>query len=159
MKLSSMIAAAAIATTPMAASAVVVSNGGTTNPVAFGDTYQFLTFVGEQFTHTFTVPSLGSGVAALSFDAIVADAFENLSITWYAGTGTGGAVLSTGTTTASTSFDTDLTQTVAVYWDSTDPNHAFTAGSVVISSVPVPAGLVLMGTALAGLGALRRRNK
>ena len=89
----------------------------------------------------------------------MADAFENLSITWYAGTGTGGAVLATGTTEASTSFETDLTQTVAVYWDSTDPNHVFTAGSVVISAVPVPAGLVLMGTALAGLGALRRRSK
>ena len=89
MKLSTMIAAAAVATAPIAASAVVVTDGGTTNPVAFGDTYQFLTYVSTPFTHTFTVPDVGSGVAALSFDAIVADAFENLSITWYAGTGTG----------------------------------------------------------------------
>jgi len=141
------------------ASAVVVSDGGTTNPVSFGDTYQFLTFVDTPFTHTFTVPALGSGVAALSFDAIVADAFQNLSITWYAGTGTGGTVLSTGTTDATTTFDTELTQTVEVYWESTDPNHEFTVGSVVISAVPVPAGLVLMGTALAGLGAMRRKQK
>ena len=163
MKLSTMIAATAIATTPVAASAstkpLFLEDGAETNLAVFDKTYQFLSLAGSSFTHTFVINQDGQGMADLSFDSLVSSAFDNLSVTWYAGSDTSGTVLATGSTDVVSAAIAEGAATLYVSpWTSSDAGQVATVASVVISAVPVPAGLLLMGTALAGLGALRRRK-
>jgi len=154
MKLSNMIAAAAIATTPVMAAAttiVPIEDGGTT-VVTFDDIYEFdIQITAGDFEHTFIVESAAAGVASVSLTALIAGVFEGLTVSWSGGN-TGGA-----NDVVSTEFAGAGSQDLLIVWDSTLSTQDFD-GSVQITSVPVPAGLLLMGTALAGLGALRRRK-
>jgi len=160
MKLSNTIAVAAIAVAPMAASAalVTIGDGGTTNLATFGDTYQFVVDTNANgFTHTFVVDNDGEGVAAVSLNQLIAPFFSGVTVTWSAN----GSVLASGTNDqlVTTSFTNpgSLTQTLDVTWTGAPANSEFD-GAVTLSAVPVPAGLVLMATALAGLGLARRKS-
>ena len=159
MKLSTTIAAAAIATMPVVASAALVTilDGGTTL-VTMGDVYQFdvVTNAGD-FQHTFTVASDSAGIASVSLNDIIAPFFDGVSVEW----SVGGVVVANGgeDDLVSTTF-TDpgsLTQLLTISWAEAPADSTFD-GAVSISSVPVPAGLLLMGTALAGFGVLRRKG-
>ena len=159
MNYKSLITAVAVASLPMTASAAsLLVNGGTTDPTALNTTYQFLSLEGTEFTHTFVIDQDGAGVAALSFDSLVESAFSNLNVTWYAGADTSGSIIGTGVTEASALIAAGAATLVVSAWESTDPGQIGTIGSVQISAVPVPAGLLLMGTAMAGLGVMRRKK-
>jgi len=84
---------------------------------------------------------------------LIASVFEGLTVSWSDG-GSGGA-----NELVTTEFlaPGSLTQTLDVTWTSTQSTQNFD-GVVQVSSIPVPAGLVLMGTALAGFGVLRRKK-
>lgn len=162
MNFKSVLAASVVATLPMAASAAVVqiADGGTTVLTEFNDdVYEFVvdTNAGD-FTHTFTVAGDGEGMAEVSLNTLIAPFFDGVLVQWIAdgkivaGGGDGEVV--------TTSFvdPGSLTQTLSVTWTDAPADSGFD-GAVVISAVPVPAGLLLMGTALAGFGALRRKQK
>ena len=159
MNIKSVMAAAVVATLPMAASAalVTIADGGTTL-VTMGDVYQFdvVTNAGD-FQHTFTVASDSAGVASVSLNDIIAPFFDGVTVEW----SVGGVVVADGgeDELVSTTFADpgSLTQLLTISWVEAPADSTFD-GAVSISSVPVPAGLLLMGTALAGFGVLRRKS-
>ena len=160
MNVKSILAASVVATLPMAASAalVTIQDGGSTLITGMGDTYQFVveTNAGD-FKHTFTVASDAEGVAAVSLNQLIAPFFSGVSVQWIAN----GAVVASGTDgdLVTTDFVTpgSATQDLLITWADAPADSEFD-GAVTISAVPVPAGLLLMGTALAGLGFMRRKS-
>jgi len=156
MNYKSVLTAAAVATLPMMASAAVVpiENGGTTN-VTFGNIYEFDVAIADGgFSHTFVVASDAAGAGEVSLTQLIAGVFEGLTVSWSGGNSGGANEVVTTDFVAPGS----LTQTLDVTWTSTQSSKDFD-GAVQISAVPVPAGLLLMGTAMAGFGVLRRKQK
>ena len=156
MNYKSLIAATAVASLPMMASATTVEaidHNGTTN-VPFDTIYEFdVQIATGRFSHTFIVDSDAEGVGQVSLTDLIANVFTGLTVSWSNGA-TGGA-----NELVTTDFvdPGSLTQTLDITWDSTLSSKDFD-GAVQISAVPVPAGLLLMGTALAGLGVMRRKK-
>ena len=167
MNFKTLAAAAIIAALPMAASASVVLLDDGTTLIGSGETVEGLFLAtadggAGDFQHNFELETDGAGSALVTVNLGLIDAFEGLVAQWL-NTDTN-AVLSsvaiTGVeTTLSTTFvDPDsLNQTLQILWTGSLKGTGFD-GTITVSTVPVPAGLLLMGTALAGLGMTRRKK-
>lgn len=81
------------------------------------------------------------------------------SATSYADFGTFGATQGFTAYGILTDITGTLDDTDATLLFSTQGNNALISFSTTTVSVPVPAGMLLMGTALAGFGVMRRRKK
>ena len=168
MNYKALIAAAAIAAAPMAASASVVIFDDEATALGAGETFEAsFAFIadgmGGDFRHTFNLSEEGTGEALVTINAITLGQFEGLVAQWL--NAADDSVIATvdldsiTTTTLSTTFEdpNSLSQVLQILWTDSVKGAGFD-GSVTVSTVPVPAGLLLMGTALAGLGMTRRKK-
>lgn len=151
----------------MASAATVQVNHGDDFLIGAGETFQG-TFDIEaselsdnEFTVDFTVEQGGAGEARVSLVPLVAGEFTNLVLAFV---DSGGDVLDSvgigaGITTLSTVFTSPdtLTQTLRISFDSAEDGASFD-GQVVISAIPLPAGGLLLLTALGAAIVLRRRS-
>jgi hypothetical protein len=174
MNIKTLTAAAVFAALPMMASAATVPvisddpTGANPTMISAGENFAatFFIFSGDggagDFDHTFQLSDDGTGNANVTIDALNAGQFTDLVAKWLnADTNVviASAALNSGvqTTLATTFADPDsLNQVLQISWTDSVKAVGFD-GSVQISTVPVPAGLLLLGTALAGLGLARRK--
>ena len=166
MNYTTLIAAAALATLPVMAQAAFVpitDDGASTISGANDDIFTFNVIPGDgDFNHEFTLTNDGNGTAEVSLTTGIAAGFVGLVAQWLAADG---SVLSSagpdanGDIILSTAFvgPASLIQTLNISWTSVAKGVPDFDGQVTVSTVPVPAGLLLMGTALAGLGLTRRK--
>lgn len=169
MKIKTLAIAATLAVAPFAANALTVIGDTETGPFdlgACGDVHYIGDIVGtggagtRSITFTAcTVPS--GGMAEASITDVVAGTFSNLAAGWSAGDMVQ-VTDATGTLLTANLFDLFTTFTAATNpqmltftWDGSVKDASFDYN--VSTSVPVPAGFLLMGTALAGLGLARRK--
>ena len=172
MNYKSLMVAAVLAATPLTASATIVfidndPLGLTPTTITNGNSYNFDVVYGDgEFNHTFTSGVDGTGTATVSLIGSVFIGFSDLVASWLSTDGltvyNTVDVTSAGIHELTTEFAApdDLTQILNLTWDNSDksvPAQLKFDGDVTISAVPVPAGLLLMGTALAGLGLTRRK--
>lgn len=160
-------AAAAAAVLPMTASATTVFADGGTTSVGAGDSVSgFFLALGDggagTYEHTFQLDDEGDGSARVTIDASLIASFAGLVAEWLESDGTtvvNSAVITDEITTLTTTFEDPgtLTQILRLSWDESIKGTGFD-GTITVSTVPVPAGLLLMGTALAGLGMTRRKK-
>lgn len=165
MNLKAIITAAAIALLPVTASALTLVNDGDSVTIPDDDT-AFLalpTTAGGpgSFTVTFTSsldPLTGGALATIG--PRTAGSFTDLTMEWVSLVN--GVLDSTPVSATETSLLTtfaspgDLVQNLVISWS--DSSLAGAGFDVEISLVPLPAGVILMGTALAGFGVMRRRK-
>jgi hypothetical protein len=174
MNIKTLLVATAVAALPMMASAAVVPvisddpMGATPTVIGSGENFAATFFVfspdggAGDFEHTFQLETDGSGSANVTIDLLNAGQFTDLVAQWLNAdtlVEIAAATLTTGiqTTLATTFVDPNsLNQVLKISWTDSVKGVGFD-GSVQISTVPVPAGLLLMGTALAGLGLTRRK--
>lgn len=154
-----------------AASAATIVDDGTTviNDPGVNNVYFFdaETDGGSgDWRHTFDLGLAGSGLASVSLTEDVAEAFDDLTFSWWDinGAGDGDDVqlsqtsVGTGITRLSTVFEDPetLVQQLRITW-SNSTGEGFD-GDVNVSTVPVPAaGLLLLG-GLGALGVAKRRK-
>jgi hypothetical protein len=170
MNFKSLIAAATIAAAaPMTASAVTVFADDGTTSVGVGESVegQFLA-LGQggagDYRHTFELADEGNGEALVTIDVdVVLPSFVGLVAQWLDAADNSNVlssiVITDNVTTLSTTFggSNSLNQVLQLLWTDSTKGTGFD-GRITVSTVPVPAGLLLMGTALAGLGLTRRRK-
>ena len=173
MNIKTAFAAAAFAVMPVLASSAVIpiTDGGTTNINGKNDdlfVFNVDTDAGtnptQDFEHTFVLNANGAGTAETSLTVTLANLFTGLMAEWI-DTVTNTVLASTtpdadGDMILSTVFgDPDtLSQTLRISFTDAGGAPDFD-GQVQVSVVPLPAGVLLMGTALGGLAVARRRKK
>lgn len=175
-------ATAAVALSAVASNAATVNGGfitdGGATTIDAGDNILFnFNVAGDdadrRFEHTFTVENAGTGSAAVTVLGSILNLFGGTNISFEA---LGSVVASTpvaiGTTTLDTTFSSaapsSLTQTFVISWSNNLlGSPAIFDGEIVLTAeageepapIPLPAGILLLGTALGGLGLARRRKK
>lgn len=94
-------------------------------------------------------------------DATVATSFTNLTMSWIDGLNENTLVSATGVDTLSTTFNTAFPRQRLVFdWSDSDVGAGFRLDvQAPVSAIPLPASILLMGSALAGLGLFGRRRK
>ncbi|SMX46471.1 VPLPA-CTERM sorting domain-containing protein [Actibacterium lipolyticum] len=174
MKLGTTIAAAVLATVPFFANAATVENTGVSN-LANGGSYvledeaawfwQATSLVGSgttaydaSFEFTSAVGKATTAIAAVelsgSFVGLEADWTDENGAVLYTYTFVDNGVVSVG---SSDVVIGNGPSTLNISWDGIEGSAAQI--NVQLSAVPLPAGLVLLGSALGGLGLSRRRRK
>lgn len=128
-----------------------------------------LTDVDQMFQHTFDMKLAGTGASTVTISLNALSLVQGLTMSWIDAL-TNTVLSSTPVTGSDVSLTTKfedpdtLIQTMKVSWTGVKPNPvtgkppAAFDGDVALTTVPLPAGLLLMGTALAGLGIVRRRK-
>ena len=167
--LKKLILAGAFAISAVAAQATtVIDNGLSTTVTMLGDNeFEFSVnpSLAGSFIHTFSLDptTVGTGEAFVSVTPNRLDLFEGLALSWL---DEANEVLATidvgvGLTSLSTIFTPpNLTQKFLVSWESSTSATSFDGDvTITVQPVPLPAGVLLMGTALAGFGVARRRKK
>jgi hypothetical protein len=165
MNFTTLVAAATLATMPLMASAVtttILDDQATIIDATNVDELFLFDAHTENgdFNHTFTLPNDGSGIATVSVTPNILNLFETFVASWLGADTPTSVDLTTGATSLATTFadQTSLSQTLNLTWTlKKGVDNFIFDGDVTISTVPVPAGLLLMGTALAGLGLTRRK--
>lgn len=178
-------AAAAVTILPMGASAALVQNcdasGAQIGPAPYditsGDVYNcdFNTFDASGSVQLdFVASSTPAAGVAFNTNLSGGNSLDSATVAWWEASSDGtllsliesvDANLNGGATSLATLFDGDAPdyQSVVFTWagfDSTGTGLPLDIQvQVVPSAVPVPAGILLMGTALAGFGVMRRRKK
>lgn len=181
MNLKTLTAAAAIAISPMVANAATFVEDGGTYEIGPGDEFfgdvakkeaPSLDFWSVKFESTFD--PLESTAAATIGD-VTFKQFEDLTLWWISASDWDGTAANLGAaaavaldsvaitpilTTLDTKFESplNLDQYLVVTWSSATNKAAFDI-EITTSPIPLPAGILLMGTALAGFGVMRRRKK
>lgn len=180
MSFKNLIAAGALALLPVSAFAAPIEfvDGGTT-VVAGGTVTGAFSVDGAagDYTHSFDLGNVGSGSARVTINGVTASAFSNLTLAWntatIAITDAFGNLLNPSFTGGeecegpTDPFCQDQTvvfggplasgvNTFMVTWSS-ESDLDFD-GTIRVSVVPLPAGVLLLGTALAGFGIARRRK-
>ena len=170
MKIQTIALAAAVAVAPVAASAMTIAVGGGTGTYLLGDcpggasmVIGDVTAAGGAGSHDVSFESCSepaNGIANASITIAVASVFENLTMSWENGESVvitdGSGNLVGGTMLAASTVFTAATnpQLLSFAWTGSLKDASF---DYDVSAVPVPAGLLLLGTALAGLGLARRK--
>lgn len=170
-KFKHMAAATALALTPVVGSAASIHlvEGGTANEFTVGDELLYAqTGLGPAAgSLTFSLDAIPPTEAELSAQLNTLEftgTFNNLVITL-----DGEAATLVGTFTNTTLYEVDsifnstngFTQELVISWDSVSPAEGISAGiniQGVVAAVPVPAGGLLLISALGGIMVLRRRK-
>ena len=164
MKLKTLAMAAALALAPFAANAITF---GVQDQDAYDITsdtsFNGIVVAGGgsgTFTVEFssTIDPLDAGVD-MSINAGNLSGFTNLTVAWLDSAMSvlaGPEVAGVGATMLSTTFTApNLTQFVQFSWDDSAAGAGF---DFTVAAVPVPAGVLLLGTALVGMGGIARRK-
>lgn len=159
MNMRTLFAAAAIAALPATGFAAVVADDGSTN-VGAGETYTFTGFpagASTDWQHTFNVAADGGGTASATVGDFLS--FTDLVMAWYVDDVliSSEAIDTTTQETVTVGFSGPAAVKLVVTWSSSLEGEFFDLGGS-ISVVPLPAGALLLGTALAGFGIARRRK-
>lgn len=179
MNFKTMVAAAAVAITPMVANAATFVEDGGTYSIGPGD--EFFGDVEKAKTIDFwsvkfesTTDPLDSNASATIGD-VTFKQFTDLTLWWISASDWDGTEANLAAAAAnaldsvaitplltqlSTTFESpdDMDQYLVVTWSSATKKAAFDI-EITTSPIPLPAGVLLMGTALAGFGVMRRRKK
>ena len=164
MNIKTLALAAVVAAAPVAASAMTIAVGGGTGTYLLGDcpggasmVIGDVTAAGGAGSHSVSFESCSepsTGTANASVTVAVGGTFSDLTVAWSGGEGPV-AVVSGGITTITTQFTAgNNPQDLIFAWSDSLANASF---DYDVSAVPVPAGFLLLGTALAGLGFARRK--
>lgn len=179
MNFKTLTAAAAIAISPMIANAATFVEDGGTYEIGPGD--EFFGDVEKAKAIDFWSVKFESNTDPLQSNAsatignVTFKQFEDLTLWWISasdwdgteanlGNGAANALASIAITPLLTELNTtfespdDLDQYLVVTWSKATKKAAFDI-EITTTPIPVPAGILLMGTALAGLGVMRRRKK
>lgn len=164
MKLKSMALAAALAVAPFAANAITfgVSDGDAYDITSDSSFNGIVTAGGGAGTFTVEFSSPVDPLAAdveMTINSLHLSGFTGLTVAWLdAGMNAlvGPEAAAIGSNVLSTVFTApNLTQYVQFAWDGSQAQAGF---DFSVSAVPVPAGALLLGTALVGLGFARSRK-
>lgn len=163
--------AAALATTPMASQALtIITNGG--SYTVSSSSNQFVGPIsttagsGGSFTVSFDAASVPLSFildAEIAITSLVASTFTDLELSWL--NGSNGNVISTipivggVLNSLSTDLNAPITQLMQISWTNSLAGFGLTviANPTPGSTVPLPVTALLLGTALAGLGAFGRK--
>lgn len=158
--------AAMVAPIGVSAATVTVEGGGpydVTSDTFFTGIVQSSADGAGSYVVDFFTP--GDTVTAIADAAVTAGtvniSFTNLTMSWIDGLNLNTLVSSTGVDSLSTVFDTSFPlQQLVFEWTDSDNQAGFRFDvETSVAAVPLPASLILFGSALAGLGIFGRRRK
>ncbi len=179
MNFKTLVAAAAIAISPLVANAATFVEDGGTYSISPGDEFfgdvkkseiKKIDFWSVKFEST--ADPLDAGASATIGD-VVFKQFKDLTMWWISANDWDGTeenlaaaaanaldsiAITPLQTSLATTFESplNLDQYLVVTWSDAKKNAAF---DIEVTAVPLPAGILLMGTALAGFGVMRRRKQ
>lgn len=167
MKLNTLVLGAALSVAPIAAFAVTapvldnITDGGVTT-LTSGSFHSFeyteadATGGAQSFTYEFTADANLGALAGIDINAVPANGITGLFVKWLAADGvTVDAEWDGVSDLLTTSFGAGVTKYLNIGWATSKQGGDV---DVNIQAVPVPAGILLLGTALIGMGALRRKG-
>lgn len=156
-------------TAPLGASAATeVFNDGVLNDITSDSLFTGIVESSADGAGSYTLRFFTPGATVLAVadaavtSATVATSFTGLTMSWIDGISLNTLVSATGVDTLSTTFDTDFPRQRLVFdWTDSDVGAGFRFDvATPVSAVPLPASILLIGSALAGLGLFgRRRNQ
>ena len=166
MKLTTFALGMALAAAPVAALAVTapvldnIVDGGVTT-LSSGSFHSFeytesdASGGAQSFTYEFTAASGLNTIAGIDINAVPANGITGLFVQWLAADGVTVDTAWDGVSSVlHTSFGAGVTKYLQIGWATSLKGGDV---DVNIQAVPLPAGVLLLGTALVGMGALRRK--